>query len=131
MSIARIMAASGVPFQILPERLVPSAALTERDVVLFGVPHKSEAVRKLLEPGRFEFKYDPGLRDVFLSESTPGDPAGRRFVPARDEPSDRIESFGLITVRRSLGVEGRLSKTVIFSGEPQATVGNHRRFMRI
>jgi hypothetical protein len=120
MGIASIMAASGVPFQFLPERLVPSATLNERDVVLFGVPHNSEAVRKLLEPGRFEFNYDPGLRDIFLSEITPGNPVGRRFVPARDEGSERVESYGLITVLPSPGVGGGLSRTVIFSGEPSA-----------
>ena len=120
MGVARIMAASGVPFQVLPERLVPSATLNERDVVLFGVPHKSDAVRKLLETGRFEFKYDPELRDIFLSENQAGNLPGRRFVPTRDERSDRIESFGLITVRPSPGVEGGLSRTVVFSGDPSA-----------
>jgi hypothetical protein len=53
-------------------------------------------------------------------ENTPGNPAGRRFVPQRDERSSRIESFGLITVRPSPGVEGGVSKTVIFSGDPSA-----------
>jgi hypothetical protein len=120
MGIARVMTAAGAPFQFLPERLVPSATLNDRNVVLFGVPYKSEAVSKLLETGRFEFKYDPALRDIFLSENTPGNPAGRRFVPRRDESSSRIESFGLITVRPSPGVEGGLSKTAIFSGDPSA-----------
>ena len=120
MTIARVLNGANAPFQFLPERLVPSATLNERNVVLFGVPHKSEAVSKLLETGRFEFKYDPGLRDIFLSENTPGNPAGRRFVPRRDERSSRIESFGLITVRPSPGVQGGLSKTVIFSGDPSA-----------
>jgi hypothetical protein len=120
MSIARVMTANGAPFQFLPERLVASATLSERNVMLFGVPHKSEAVSKLLEKGKFEFKYDPKLRDIFLSESMPGNPTEQRFVPRRDERSSRIESFGLITVRPSPGVEGGLSKTVIFSGDPSA-----------
>ena len=120
MSIVRIMAASGTTFQFLPERLVSSATINERNLVLFGVPHKSEAVRKLLETGRFEFKYDPNLRDMFLSWNQPGKPAGRRFMPTRDERSDRIESFGLITVRPSSGLEGGLSRTVVFSGDPSA-----------
>jgi hypothetical protein len=120
MSVARTMTAAGVPFQFLPERLVASATLSERNVMLFGVPHKSEAVSKLLEKGHFEFKYDPTLRDIFLSENVPGNTAGRRFVPARDERSERTESFSLITVRPSPGVESGLGRTVIFSGDPSA-----------
>lgn len=120
MSVARTMTAAGVPYQFLPERLVPSATLSERNVMLFGVPHKSEAVSKLLEKTHFAFKYDPKLRDIFLSENVPGNPMGRRFVPKRDERASRIESFGLITVRPSPGVEGGPGKTVIFSGDPSA-----------
>ncbi len=120
MGVARVMTVAGVPFQFLPERLVPSATLNERNVVLFGVPHKSEAVRKLLRTGRFDFEYDPKLRDIFLSENKPGTPVGRRFLPSRDERADRVESFGLITVRPSPGVEGGHSRTVIFSGDPSA-----------
>lgn len=120
MAIARVLTSSGVPFQLLPERLVPSAALNERNVILFGVPHKSEAVRKLLESGQFAFKYDPGLRDIFLSGNSTGNSAGRHFVATRDERSNRIESYGLITVRPSPGVEGGQGRIVIFSADPSA-----------
>jgi hypothetical protein len=120
MVIARVMTAAGTPFQFLPERLVPSATLNERNVVLFGAPHKSEAVSKLLEPGHFAFRYDPGLRDIFLSEKASASSTDRRFEPRRDERASRIESFGLITVQPSPGVEGGASRTVIFSGDPSA-----------
>jgi len=120
MTIARTLNAAGVPFQFLPERLVPSATLSERNVMLFGVPHKSEGVRKLLASGHYQFKYDPGLRDIFLAENGPNGSSERRFLPARDERSDRIESFGLITVRPSPGVEGGRARSVIFSGDPSA-----------
>jgi hypothetical protein len=120
LTAAQTLTMGGVPFQFLPERLVPSAALSARNVMLFGVPHTSDAAATLVEGGRFQFLYDAQLKDEYLAETVPGEKRPRRFVPRRDDRDERIEAFGLITVRPSPGDISGSHRTVIFSGDPSA-----------
>lgn len=120
LTAAQVLTAAGVPFQFLPERLVPSATLSARNVIFFGAPHTSDAAFTLLERGRFQFVYDAHLKDQYLVESVPGQTASRRFVPRRDEREDRVEAFGLITIRPSPGDVGGTKRIALFSANPSA-----------
>jgi hypothetical protein len=120
LTAVQVLTAAGVSYQFLPERLVPSATLSSRNAIFFGAPHGSDSALLLLQGGAFSFEYDPLLKDEYLAENVPGAATPHRFLPKRDDREERIETFGLITVRPSLGDASGAKRTVLFSGNASA-----------
>ncbi|HWB96682.1 MAG TPA: hypothetical protein VG672_08275 [Bryobacteraceae bacterium] len=119
-TVARFLAAAGRSYKLLPERVVPSALLSSRASVLFGVPYKSEAILKLLEKTPFQFSYQPELRDVAITYRASPESPVKVYMPARDERNDRVLSYSLITVMPRDSGDGRVGRVVAFSGDPSA-----------
>jgi hypothetical protein len=117
LTAIKTLTAAGCPYKLLPERVVPIPTLSARNSILLGVPHKSEAISKLLNTGRFQFGYDPKIRDITIT-MTGAQP--HVYSGRRDDRTDRVESFGLITVSPlDLGT-GATGRVVAFSGDPSA-----------
>ncbi len=117
LTAIKTLSAAGCTYKLLPERVVPIPTLSARNSILLGVPHKSEAISKLLKTGRFQFGYDPKIRDITITQ-TGAQP--RVYSGRRDDRTDRVESFGLITVSPlDLGA-GAAGRVVAFSGDPSA-----------
>ena len=117
---AKLLTTAGGRYELLPERAVSSAILGERNSILFGVPHKSEAIFKLLENTPFQFTYDPAARDVVVTERIPGAQRPKVYTSKRDERDERTESFGLISVSPVDLGNGNVGRRLAFSGDPSA-----------
>jgi len=104
---------------LFPERFIRTPTLADRNMVVFGVPYKSEAARKLLENGAFSFEYDSAGRDLVVVEQRPGrQPA--QYSMRRDVANMRVESYAVVTVLSRNRGGPRPSRTIVFSGDPSA-----------
>ncbi len=104
---------------LFPERLIRTATLADRNMVVFGVPYKSEVARKLLEGSAFTFEYDPSGRDVVVIEEREGQ-APARYSMRRDVANMRVESYAVVTVLSRNQRGPKPSRTIVFSGDPSA-----------
>lgn len=111
---------AGCRYELLPERVVPTAILNSRNSILFGVPHKSEAIFKLLQNTAFQFAYDEKTREVTITQKIPGQKDLKVYAPKRDERDERVESFGLITVSSVDSGNSNPGRVIAFSGDPSA-----------
>ncbi|MGH9838180.1 MAG: hypothetical protein ACREEM_05290 [Blastocatellia bacterium] len=116
LAVTNALAAAGVGFQLLPERVAPVTSMRGRNVVLFGSPFYSEAVARLLQNGAFQPGYDPDVREpvIFNRQPRAGEPAF--WTIKRDEQRRAAEVYGLITVLPSEGASDGRQRTVIISG---------------
>jgi hypothetical protein len=116
LAVTNALAAAGVGFQLLPERVAPVTSMRGRNVVLFGSPRYSEAVARLMQSCAFQPGYDPALREVviFNRQPRPGEP--NSWTVRRDEQRRAVEVYGLITVLPSEGASDHSRRTVIISG---------------
>lgn len=104
---------------IFPERLIRTPALADRNMVVFGVPYKSEVARKLLENGAFSFEYDASGRDFVVAERRENQgPA--RYSMRRDVANMRVETYAVVTVLSRNQRGPKPSRTIVFSGDPSA-----------
>jgi hypothetical protein len=111
MGAINTLSAYGVKSQVLPERILKPYALRDRNVMLFGNPEYSPAVRRLLEGAPFSVEYDPESRweAVFNRKPKPGEPGVFRRTRTED-------CLGLLSVISGEQNEGKASQAVIFSG---------------
>ncbi len=114
MKVSRLLEAQGARTELFPERLIRTSTLTDRNLVLFGVPYKSESARKMLEGGRFEFRFDATRNDVVIADRA------TLYPTRRDAANSRVESYTLVTVRMRRHADGRNTRVVVFSGDPSA-----------
>lgn len=114
MKVSRLLEAQGARTELFPERLIRTSTLTDRNLVLFGVPYKSESARKMLEGGRFEFRFDADRNDVVIADQA------MIYPTRRDAANSRVESYTLVTVRLRRHTNGRDTRVVVFSGDPSA-----------
>jgi hypothetical protein len=115
MSVVALLASYRVSYRVLPERLIQPYMLHNRNVLLFGRPEYSQAVRLLLADAPFVIEYNPEIRSWGVRNRSPknGEPA---FFQARTEENTTQEVYGLLTVLSSDAPAGGSRRTVIFSG---------------
>jgi hypothetical protein len=111
LGAVKTLAAHGIRHQVLPERVLKPYALRGRNVLLFGNPEYSPAIRQLLQDAPFQVEYDPVSRweAVFNHRPKPGEPEVLRR--SRTE-----ENLGVITVIAEEREDTRSSQIVVFSG---------------
>ena len=111
LGAVKTLAEHGIKLQVLPERVLKPYALHGRNVLLFGNPEYSPAVRQLLKDAPFRVEYDPLSRweAVFNHQPKSGEPDA--FRRSRSE-----ECLGVISVIAEDRGEARSSQIVVFSG---------------
>lgn len=111
LGAVRTLAAYGVKHQVLPERVLKPYALRGRNVLLFGNPEYSPAIRQFVQDAPFRVEYDTESHweAVVNHKPLPGEPAAFRRSSGDD-------NFGVITVIAEERDETRSSQIVIFSG---------------
>lgn len=110
IAISKVLTRAGVDAQILPERVVDSFALKDRNVILLGRPEESPAAALFLQELYYNIKWFNDVQDVEISSADPR-------TGALTELSHK-ENFvhGLITVIRSANREQGSTQMVILSG---------------
>jgi hypothetical protein len=116
--VTRLLAQAGATFQVVPEKVVPLAAMRRRNIVLLGGSADAQSVQHLLAKGKFQIRFNADSGDWSIYEK---DGAKQTFVPQRNAANQLVETFGMVTVLPSEGSEGK-QRTVIFSSS--YTAGN-------
>jgi len=107
-------------YRVVPERLLQPYMLRNRNVLLFGRPEYSPAIRLLLKDTPFVVEYNSELRSWGVRNRTPktGEPA---FYASRANAAGLMSQVpGLLTVLPSEAPVGEAKRTVIFSGATTA-----------
>lgn len=110
-SVLKTLASAGIIPQMLPEKIVAKSTLRRRNVVLFGAPGYSPAIRHFLEKCPLTVRY----LDSIISQR-PGQTATPLYSLKRDAQNRLAQVYGLITVLPSESSTDYKHRTVIFSG---------------
>jgi len=111
-----LLARSGTPYEIVPERASTAFTLRDRNAVVFGRPEYSPAAELLLANKPMTIEYSAAARQFVIKVSC-GSAAGKQYTDSAIEvgrPRDD-NRYGLITVLSS-GNQSRRTRTVLFSG---------------
>jgi hypothetical protein len=105
------MTSAGVTPQMYPEKVVPMPTLRRRNVVLFGAPQYSLAIKHFLEKCPLTVKY---LSSIISHR--PGQASTPLYSIKRDDKNRPVQVYGLITVLPSESSTDHNHRTLIFSG---------------
>ncbi len=108
----RLLSHAGATFQVVPERVVPLAAMRKRNIVLMGGSVETQSVQYWLKQAPFATRFNPATGDVSIMERGG---AGRVFAARRNDANELIEAYGLVTVVPSEGSDGQ-QRTIAFVG---------------
>jgi hypothetical protein len=110
ISVSKVLNRAGVDAQILPERVVDSFALKDRNVILLGRPEVSPAAALFLQGLYYNINWSNKALDVEVSYTDPRTGSTNELI--------HKENFvhGLITVIRSTSHEKGSTEMVILSG---------------
>lgn len=100
----RLLATAGATFQVVPERVVPLAAMRKRNVVLMGGSVETQSIQYWLKKAPFSTRFNPETGDISIMESTG---QKRIFAARRNAKNQLIEAYGLLTVVPSEGSDGQ------------------------
>lgn len=120
-SVIRTVGMAGRDFEIMPERVVPTAMFQDRDVVLIGNPDFSARIARLLAKGRFDVKFDETTHLRTIVRLADKKVASKKIYAAKSMGDGVLTSFGLVSVfpgerfSRDDGGDG-LHRTLVFSG---------------
>jgi hypothetical protein len=114
LTVTNLLTKAGGGYQLLPERVAPVTSMRGRNVILFGSPQYSDAVKHLMQPCAFVPGYDPTTREVVIFNRQPQANEPHSWMVKRDEQQRAIEVYGLITSLPSEGDNNH--RTVIISG---------------
>jgi hypothetical protein len=112
--VVRLLTQHRVPFSMLAERLVQPAVFVGRNVVFFGSPEYSSAVRTISGGLPLQTGYHASAKDHVILERQKDGSLAPKFVPQRDEKGRLATVFGLISVIPAKG--STHSRYVIISG---------------
>lgn len=113
-TIAKILAAAGTSFQVLPERVVSFPSMRNRNVIFFGRPEFSPAIAQLHRRGVFYIDFDEGIHDYAIINRAPHGTEPGLWALKRE--GQRIpEDYGLITVLPSEGADEGQQRLVVIS----------------
>lgn len=110
ISISEVLTRAGSSAQVLPERVIESFALKDRNVILFGRPENSPAAALFLQGLYYTIRWSRAAQDLAVSYTDPGSGVVKELVPQQNAVQ------GLITVIRSSSAERGSTQMVIFSG---------------
>jgi len=116
LTVTNTLATAGIGYQLLPERVAPVTSMRGRNVILFGSPQYSEAVKHLMQQCAFQPGYDPTTREFVIFNRQPQAAEPNSWMVKRDEQQRAIEVYGLITALPSEGANDSRQRTVIISG---------------
>ncbi|MBL8222555.1 MAG: hypothetical protein JNL62_25170 [Bryobacterales bacterium] len=122
ISAIRLLERSGVPHEVMPERVTGLFALRNRNVILFGRPEYSRAAKLILDKGWFGLSFHLPAKGVAIW----------RPNPTPDKPHFFVEGghhFGLVTVMPSDGDEAGTHRTIVVSGTNSAGVHAAAEFL--
>lgn len=114
----RLLATAGATFQVVPERVVPLAAMRKRNVVLMGGSVETQSIQYWLKKAPFSTRFNPETGDISIMESTG---QKRIFAARRNAKNQLIEAYGLLTVVPSEGSDGQ-QRTIAVVGTYTAGV---------
>ncbi|MEO6804385.1 MAG: hypothetical protein ABI197_14195 [Granulicella sp.] len=114
VTVSGILQRAKQPFSTIPERVVTPSAIRNRNVMLFGAPQDSMAVTEVLNTGVYHFDYDP-VHDIVIRKGD-APPSDSHYYRVPNQISTVSITYGLITVRPSLGANPQGERTVVFSG---------------
>lgn len=110
VSISRVFTRAGVDAQILPEHVLDTFVLRDRNVFLLGRPQDSAAAALFLNGLFYNIKWFSDVKDLEIYFTEP-----QMNVPRRlEHKTDSVH--GLITVISSTNHEGSPTRMVILSG---------------
>lgn len=115
MSVVALLNSYRVSYRVLPERLIQSYMLRNRNVLLFGRAEYSPAARLLLADAPFVIEYNPEVRSWGVRNRSPKYAEPAFFQPRMEEKTTQ-EVYGLLTVLPSDASATGGRRTVIFSG---------------
>ena len=95
---AETITSGGGSFQFLPEDILGSAALRNRNVVLIGSPNYSAFASRVLSSTPFTIFEDEDVGEETIRERPPGGGSATVFVPKRGPSGQLALVYGLITV---------------------------------
>ena len=98
MKAAETITSGGGSFQFLPEDILGSAALRNRNVVLIGSPNYSAYAARVLSSTPFTIFEDEDLGEETIRDRSPGSGPPTVFVPKRGPTGQLALVYGLITV---------------------------------
>ncbi|MCU1257969.1 MAG: hypothetical protein JWO80_854 [Bryobacterales bacterium] len=113
---AKTLGYMDIPYQILPERSVPLAAMSKRNVIMIGNPEFSWAAGRFLESTPLRVEFDNPSRNIVIRERSGSGKEGRTWYPKYDSLHYFKEVYGLITVFPSAGSTDDQQRTAVFSG---------------
>ena len=108
-------------YRVVPERLLQTYMLRNRNVLLFGRPEYSAAARLLLAGTPFVIEYDPEVRSWGVRNRSPRAGESAFYPSLADDRGNIVEVYGLLTVLASEASAGDQKRTVIFSGATTAS----------
>ena len=114
VTISGILQKTKQPFTVLPERVITTSAIRNRNVMLFGAPQDSMAVTQVLSSGTYQFGYDAS-HDIVIRKGNTSLSDSPYYRISRQSPAASV-TYGLITVMPSLGADAQGKRTVVFSG---------------
>jgi hypothetical protein len=114
VTVSHVLARAGIETQLLPERVVDSFALRDRNVILLGRPQESPAAKVFLANLYYNIRWFPEFQDleVYFSDPKTGHPSAL--------PHNPTIARGIITVIGSLDHDGIRKRMVILSGTDSA-----------
>lgn len=121
-AVSKTLSLAGASFQVVPEKVVPLAAMRKRNVVLLGGSSDAQSVRHWLEKARFSIRFNPDTGDYSIFERGG---AQRVFSARRNAKNQLVETYGMITMFPSEGSEGKqrtLAITSIYTAGNQAAM---------
>jgi hypothetical protein len=95
---AETIASGGGSFQFLPEDILGSVALRNRNVVLIGSPNYSAFAARVLSSTPFTIFEDEDLGEETIRDRSSGSGPPTVFVPKRGPSGQLAQVYGLITV---------------------------------
>jgi hypothetical protein len=120
VSAATITAATlrsfGTAYQLLPERVVPLAAIRNRNAIVIGIPQDSAVVSKLLSSTIYTVEYRREVDELAIVDRRANPGQTPRFAPDIGKVGQPYFVYGLITVLPSEDSVHDERRTVIFSG---------------
>jgi hypothetical protein len=122
VSAVRLLERTGVPHEVMPERVTGPFALRNRNVILFGRPEYSHAAKLLLDKGWFGFRFHRPAGGVAIWRPNPSPDQPEFFIEGR-------QHFGLVTVMPSDGDDLGSHRTIVVSGTNSAGVHAAAEFL--
>ena len=126
--VALTLSRAGVPVQIIPESRAAASEMQNSNLVIFGKPEFSPAIRALMRKGLFDISSSSRDGGYSIVEKPTEKYHPISIAPRREYTGAEREEYGIVTVLPTQGSGGR-GRTVAFSGIGAGSVWGAAEFL--